>query len=88
MATMRDVNKRLKAIGIPIELCLKYERLCGLEPGKALSFVDKIHVSDAMISALEAGARNVRLTSEDYKLIAEEVKKNEERIGRKASSQE
>jgi hypothetical protein len=30
-----------------------------------------------MISALEAGARNVQLTSEDYELIAKEVKRNE-----------
>ena len=78
MAGNRDTNKRLKAIGIPIELCVKYERLCGIQAGKKLSFADKFHVSEAMISALEAGVRNVQLSSEDYQIIAEEVKKNEE----------
>ena len=78
MANNRDTNKRLKAIGIPIELCIKYERLCGIKPGQRMSFADKFHVSEAMISALDAGVRNVELTSEDYMLIAAEVKRNEE----------
>lgn len=77
MAGNRDTNKRLKAIGIPIELCVKYERMCGIPPGKKLSFTEKFRVSEAMISALEAGARNIMLTSEDYQLIAQEVKRNE-----------
>ena len=77
MAGNRDTNKRLKAIGIPIELCVKYERMCGIKPGQRMSFTDRFHVSEAMISALEAGARNYQLTSEDYRLIAEEVRQNE-----------
>ena len=77
MAGNRDTNKRLKAIGIPIELCVKYERLCGIQAGKKLSLADTFHVSEAMISALEAGVRNVQLSSEDYQLIAAEVKRNE-----------
>ena len=78
MAGNRDTNKRLKAIGIPIELCVKYERLCGIQAGKKLSFADKFHVSEAMISALEAGVRHIQLTSRDYQLIADEVKRNEQ----------
>jgi hypothetical protein len=78
MASNRDTNKRLKAIGLPIELCIKYERLCGIRPGQRMSFTDKFHVSEAMISALEAGVRNVELSSEDYMLIAQEVKQNEQ----------
>ena len=73
----RDSTKRLKGIGLPIELCVKYERMCGIPPGRKPSFTEKFRVSEAMISALEAGARNVQLTSEDYELIAKEVKRNE-----------
>lgn len=78
MAGNRDTNKRLKAIGIPIEICVKYERFCGIQPGHKLSFTEKFRVSEAMISALEAGVHNVQLSSEDYQLIAEEVRRNEE----------
>ncbi len=77
MASNRDTNKRLKGIGLPIELCVKYERLCGIPPGRKPSFTEKFRVSEAMISALEAGVRNVQLTSEDYEQIAKEVKRNE-----------
>lgn len=79
MASNRDTNKRLKAIGLPIELCLKYERLCGIPAGKRPTFVDKIHVSDAMISALEAAVRNVKLTADDYAIIEKEVRRNEQK---------
>lgn len=78
MAASRDTNKRLKAIGLPIELCVKYERMCGITPSSRVSYMDKIHVSEAMISALEAGVRNVQLSSDDYQLIAAEVRRNEE----------
>lgn len=83
MAKNRDTNKRLKGIGIPIEICVKYERMAGLAPGQKPTFVEKIHVSELMISALEAYARDVRLTAVDYELIAEEVRQNEEDRDRK-----
>ena len=85
--TNRDTNKRLKAIGLPIELCVKFERLCGIPPERKPTYVEKIHVSEAMISAMETAVRNVQLTSRDYELIAEEVKENEKkRRGKGASS--
>lgn len=87
MASNRDTNKRLKAIGLPIELCVKYERLCGIETGKKPSFVDRIHVSDAMISALEAAVRNIKLTADDYAIIEKEVRKNEQNRRGGASSE-
>ena len=31
MANMRDKNKRLKGFGIPVEVCVKYERLAGVK---------------------------------------------------------
>jgi hypothetical protein len=73
----RDINKRLRAMGLPITLCVKYERLCGVKPGKKPTFVEKIRISEAMISAMEVGVRNVVLTSTDYQLIAAEVHRNE-----------
>lgn len=82
MAENRDTNKRLKAIGLPIELCVKFERMCNIPAGQKPTFVQKILVSEAMISALEAAVRNVQLTSEDYELIAKEVKRNEQRRGK------
>ena len=78
MASNRDTNKRLKAIGLPIELCVKYERLCGIPAGHKPTYMEKLHVSEAMISALDAAVRNVQLTSEDYELIVKEVKRNED----------
>lgn len=77
MKRTRNTNKRLKAIGIPIPLCVKFERLCGVKPGQELSYMDKLHVSEAMISAMEAAVRKIQLTAEDYELIAKEMKHNE-----------
>ena len=77
MATQRETTKRLKAIGLPIELCVKYERALNVKPGETPTYVQKIFISEAMISALEAGVRNIQLTPEDYELIAKEVRENE-----------
>lgn len=76
MKRTRDTNKRLKALGMPIELCIKFERLIGLKPGEKPNYVERIKISDAMITAMEAAVRNVRLTEDDYRLIADEVGRN------------
>ena len=88
MADNRDTNKRLQAIGLPIELCVKFERLCGIPAGRKPTYVEKIHVSEEMISAMEAYVRNVQLTSEDYELIAKEVKRNEQSRKRTGAADE
>lgn len=67
----------MKGLGIPISLCLKYERKIGLKPGDKPDYVQRIKISDLMISAMAAAVRDVTLTAEDHKLIAEEVRKNE-----------
>lgn len=74
----RDTNKRLKGIGLPIELCVKIERAVGVKAGQTPTYTQRCHVSDAIISALESAFRNIQLTAEDYEQIAEEVKRNED----------
>ena len=76
MARNRDVTKRLKGIGIPIEVCVKYERMCGIPAGSRGSFAQRMRVSDAMIAALERGAEGVELSGEDWRLIRAEIKAN------------
>lgn len=77
----REPSKRLKAFGVPIELCVKFERLVGVKTGETPTFVQKIHVSDAMIAAMNAWVQNIELSAEDYELIAKEVKENESNHG-------
>ena len=78
MNPTRDLNKRLKSIGMPIELSLKYERKIGLKPGEKPNYVQRILISDAMLNAMAAGVRDIQLTSEDYEIIAREVRANEQ----------
>lgn len=73
----RDVNKRLKGIGIPIEICVKFERLIGLKPGEEPNYVQKILISEEVIKAMREHVKNIHLTSEDHELITQEVRKNE-----------
>lgn len=79
MANMRDKNKRLKGFGIPIEVCVKYERLAGVKTNETPTKKQAKAVTDLMVKVLIAGVSNVSLTSEDYEQIAREVKKNENR---------
>lgn len=79
MANMRDKNKRLKGFGIPIEVCVKYERLAGVKTNETPNKKQAKAVTDLMVKVLIAGVSNVSLTSEDYEQIAKEVKENENR---------
>ena len=74
-----DVNNRLKGLRIPIEVCVKYERMAGAKPFEELTHDQKIAVGKLMVDALTIGSREVVLTSEDYEQIAQEVKQNEQR---------
>ncbi len=79
MANMRDKNKRLKGFGIPVEVCVKYERLAGVKVNEKPTRAQSTIVTDLMVKVLIAGVSDVKLTSEDYEQIAKEVKANEER---------
>lgn len=79
MANMRDKNKRLKGFGIPIEVCIKYERLAGVKTNETPTKKQSKDITDLMVKVLIAGVSNVILTSEDYEQIAKEVKANENR---------
>ena len=79
MANMRDKNKRLKGFGIPIEVCIKYERIAGVKVNEKPTREQAQAVTDMMVKVLVAGVANVTLTAEDYEQIANEVKENEKR---------
>jgi len=68
MSDMRDVNKKLVAVGLRLELLKKIERRAG---------VNERTTSSEIVAILEEGTRNVVLSSYDYEQIAKEVKKNE-----------
>lgn len=79
MANMRDKNKRLKGFGIPVEVCVKYERLAGVKVNEKPTKQQSKVITDLMVKVLIAGVSNVTLSSEDYEQIAKEVKENENR---------
>lgn len=74
---IRDKDKRLKGFGIPIEVCVKYERAVGIPAGVEPTKQQRAAVTKLMVDVLTAGVSNVVLNSEDYELIAQEVKRNE-----------
>lgn len=75
----RDVRKRLKGFGIPIEVCVKYERLAGLKTGETPNKSQADKIAAMMVTSITLGVQHVKLEAEDYKLIAEEVKSNEQK---------
>ena len=68
MANEPDINKRQCGIRLRIELLKKIERLAQR---------NKRSVFDELVVILEYATRNVVLTSQDYKEITHEVKRNE-----------
>lgn len=80
MANARNKNKRLKCFGIPIETCVKYERLAGVATGATPTKNQSEVVTRLMVNVLSAGVSNVALTSADYQQIAKEVESNERKI--------
>jgi len=73
----RDKNKRLKGFGIPVEVCVRYERMAGVKTGEQPTKKQKEQITTLMVTALTVYASNVTLTAKDYKLIHEEVEANE-----------
>lgn len=69
MSNMRDVNKKLVAVGLRLELLKKIER----------SAVDHNRTPPNEIVAILEGTRDVELSSYDYEQIAKEVRKNEQK---------
>ena len=72
----RDVRKRLKGMGIPIEVCVKYERRAGLKPGQQPDKRQADLISSMMVSALVRDVQHDKLTVEDLELIAREIDGN------------
>ena len=67
----RKIDRRFVGATIDIEICKKVERKYRLSSDDSLSTIYG--------RALEDATRDVRLTSEDYREIAEEVKANSEK---------
>lgn len=73
----RDVNKRLKGFGIPIEVCVRYERMAGVKIGERPNKKQQAEITRLMVTALTMYASGVILTSRDYALIQKETEENE-----------
>ena len=73
----RDKNKRLKGFGIPVEVCVRFERMAGVETSAQPTKKQSEKITELMVTALTVYSVNVVLTAEDYRLIAEEVEANE-----------
>lgn len=69
MANMPKTTKRQVATRLDLDLCYMVEKKFG-QPYDTSK-------STAYIRALEDATRDVQLTAKDYKLIAEEVRRNE-----------
>ncbi len=77
MPGKRDCDKRLKGMGIPIEVCVKYERRAGVKIGHAPTKAQRDEIAKMMVTQITLGVADVVLTAKDYELILEEVKANE-----------
>ena len=73
----RDKNKRLKGFGIPVEVCVRYERMAGVKTGEEPTKQQAKRITKLMVTALTIYAADVVLTSRDYALIQKEVEENE-----------
>lgn len=78
MSNQPDVNKRLKGLRIPIEVCVKFERLAGVKVNEEPTAQQRLSVSKMMVSALVLATQHVTLNANDYEQIAAEVKRNEQ----------
>lgn len=79
MASQRDANKRFKGFGIPIEVCVKYERAAGVKLGQVPTRQQAQVITNLMVTTLTMGVQHIKLTASDYEAIAKEVKSNEQR---------
>lgn len=77
MADSRKSSKRQKNFGVPIEVCMKYERLAGVKTGEKPTKKQSEDACKMMVDALICGVSSVVLSAKDYQLIAEEIAKNE-----------
>lgn len=77
MAGKRDKNKRLKGFGIPVEVCVRYERMVGVKTGETPTKQQAQQITELMVTALTIYASKVVLTSRDYAQIQKEVESNE-----------
>ena len=76
--TSRDPTKRYKAWGMPVELCKKLEQKIGVPPGRKPTYMQKLKVSELIITTLEKLVADEKLVPENQKLVDEEIQRNVE----------
>ena len=77
MSNMPRIDKRQRNIRLPIEVCVKYERMAGFKRGAILSRADNELINRIMASTLADGVRHIILSAKDYADIAKEIEENE-----------
>ena len=70
----RDPKKRFKGISLPVDLCVKIEQLVGVEPGQKPDYIQKLKISDYIISALEKATASIQLVPENQEAVKKEIK--------------
>ena len=69
----RDPSKRFKGISLPVDLCVKIEQLVGVAPGEKPDYIQKIKISDYIISTLEKATASIQLAPANKEAVKKEV---------------
>ena len=64
----RDKNKRLKGFGIPVELCVRYERMAGVKTGEEPTPKQKRDITRLMVTALTEDGEVMAVQHKEYKI--------------------
>ena len=74
--SVRDSRKRLKGLGLPVELCVKLEQYAGVKPGEKPDFIQRMKISDFVIQQLTKATEDIHLTAENMMLVKREISQN------------
>lgn len=80
MSNQPDTNNRLKGLRIPIETCVRFERLAGVKVNEEPTIQQKKAVAKMMVSAMILASQHVQLNAADHEQIAREVAENERKL--------
>lgn len=74
----RDVTKRFRSMGLPVELSVKLEQAVGVRPGEKPTYVQKIQISEMIIKAVQDLVADVELDPRNKIAVEQEIHANEE----------
>lgn len=77
MADSRKASKRSKCFGIPVEVCVKYERMAGVKTGEKPTKKQAEAACKMMVDAMIIGVSHIQLSAKDFELISKEIEENE-----------